>query len=116
MNYYGGRYVSRSLGFVMGWLYLYSFAIFIPFELTASALAIDYWHLDIHGAVWITIMLITVVTLNCLPIKFYGETEFWFAGLKVVTIVGLTRMCACLDILVSRSSCSTSTFVSGESI
>lgn len=35
MNYYGGRYVSRSLGFVMGWLYFYSFAIFIPFGLTS---------------------------------------------------------------------------------
>jgi amino acid transporter len=23
MNYYGSRYVSRSLGFMMGWLYFY---------------------------------------------------------------------------------------------
>lgn len=92
MNYYGGRYVSRSLGFMMGWLYFYSFAIFIPFELTASALVIEYWHPDVHSAVWITIMLLPVVALNCLPVSFYGETEFWFAGLKVVTIVGLLIM------------------------
>lgn len=89
MNYYGTRYVSRSLGFMMGWLYFYSFAIFVPFELTASAMVINYWHPGVNNAVWITIMLLLVVGLNLLPVKFYGESEFWFAGLKVVTIVGL---------------------------
>ncbi|KAJ0310354.1 hypothetical protein COL516b_002154 [Colletotrichum fioriniae] len=89
MNYYGSRYVSRSLGFMMGWLYFYSFAIFVPFELTASALVIEYWNPNVNNAVWITIMLVMVVGLNLLPVKFYGETEFWFAGLKVLTIVGL---------------------------
>lgn len=89
MNYYGSRYVSRSLGFMMGWLYFYSFAIFVPFELTASAMVINYWHPGVNNAVWITIMLLLVVGLNLLPVKFYGESEFWFAGLKVITIVGL---------------------------
>ncbi|KAF5502079.1 Proline-specific permease [Colletotrichum aenigma] len=89
MNYYGSRYVSRSLGFMMGWLYFYSFAIFVPFELTASALVIEYWNPNVNNTVWITIMLLLVVGLNLLPVKFYGETEFWFASLKVITIVGL---------------------------
>lgn len=89
MNYYGTRYVSRSMGFMMGWLYFYSFAIFVPFELTASAMVINYWHPGVNNAVWITIMLLLVVGLNLLPVKFYGESEFWFAGLKVITIVGL---------------------------
>ncbi|KAJ5770215.1 amino acid permease [Penicillium nucicola] len=89
MNYYGSRYVSPSLGFMMGWLYFYSYAIFVPFELTASAMVINYWHPDINNAVWITIMLLLVVSLNLLPVKFYGESEFWFALLKVLLIVGL---------------------------
>jgi yeast amino acid transporter len=89
MNYYGSRYLSPSLGFMMGWLYFYSFAIFVPFELTASALVIGYWNLPVNYAVWITIMLILVVGLNLLPVKFYGESEFWFAGLKVLLIIGL---------------------------
>ena len=89
MNYYASRYVSRSLGFMMGWLYFYSFAIFVPFELAASAMVINYWHPDVNNAVWITIMLVLIITLNLLPVRFYGETEFWFAGLKVITIVGL---------------------------
>ena len=89
MNYYGRRYVSSSLGFMMGWLYFYSFAIFVPFELTASAVVIGYWNPNVNNAVWITIMLVMVVALNLLPVKFYGETEFWFASIKVLTIIGL---------------------------
>lgn len=89
MNYYGSRYVSRSLGFMMGWLYFYSFAIFVPFELNASALVIGYWNPPVSDAVWITIMLVVVVGLNLLPVCVYGESEFWFASLKILLIVGL---------------------------
>ena len=30
-----------------------------------------------------------IVGLNFLPVKYYGETEFWFASIKVFTIIGL---------------------------
>ncbi|KAL3474434.1 amino acid permease/ SLC12A domain-containing protein [Aspergillus californicus] len=89
MNYYGSRYVSRSLGYMMGWLYFYSFAIFVPFELTASAMVINYWNSGVNNAVWITFMLLLVVGLNLLPVRFYGESEFWFTSLKVILIIGL---------------------------
>ncbi|KAI1330933.1 proline permease PrnB [Xylariaceae sp. FL0255] len=89
MNYYGSRYVSPSLGFMMGWLYFYSFAITVPFELTSAALVIDYWGSSVNNAVWITILLVLVVALNFLPVKYYGESEFWFASLKVILVLGL---------------------------
>lgn len=89
MNYYGSRYVSRSLGFMMGWLYFYSFAIFVPFELTSSAMVINHWNPGVNNAVWITIMLVLVIGLNLLPVRFYGEPEFWFTSIKVILIVGL---------------------------
>lgn len=37
-------------------------------------------------AVWISIMLVVIVGLNALPVRFYGETEFYFAGLKVIMV------------------------------
>ena len=42
MSYYGNKYVSRSLGFAMGYLYWYSIGILIPNELVASTLLIDF--------------------------------------------------------------------------
>ncbi len=34
-------------------------------------------------------MIVVVIALNLLPVNFYGESEFWFASLKVITILGL---------------------------
>jgi amino acid transporter len=32
MSYYGYRYVSRSMGFAMGYLYWYALGILVPYE------------------------------------------------------------------------------------
>lgn len=77
MNLFGWRYVSRSLGFSMGWLYFYSLGILVPYEITAAGLVIEYWNAPVNIAVWISIMIVVIVGLNALPVKFYGETEFW---------------------------------------
>ncbi|BCR92067.1 proline permease PrnB [Aspergillus chevalieri] len=89
MSYHGFRYVSRSLGFAMGYLYWYSLAILMAYELTACSLIISYWNTSINVAVWISIMLVVVVVLNFLPVRGYGEVEFWFAGVKIITLLGL---------------------------
>lgn len=89
MSYYGYRYVSRSMGFALGYLYWYALGILVPYEITAAGLVINYWPNDINIAVWITIMLVVIVALNFLPVRFYGETEFWFAGTKVILMIGL---------------------------
>ncbi|KAI9839407.1 MAG: hypothetical protein M1837_002094 [Sclerophora amabilis] len=89
MSYYGHRYVSSSLGFAMGWLYWYSLGVLVPYEITAGGLVIDYWESPVNIAIWITIFILVIVGLNFLPVKYYGETEFWFASLKVFMIIGL---------------------------
>lgn len=89
MNLFASRYVSKSLGFSLGWLYWYSLGILVPYEITAAGLVIDYWGSPVNIGVWITIMMIVIVALNALPVKFYGETEFWFASLKVIMMIGL---------------------------
>lgn len=89
MSYYGHRNVSNSLGFAMGWLYWYSLGILVPYEITAAGLVIGYWNSPVNIAVWITIFIVVIVGLNILPVQFYGETEFWFASLKVFMMIGL---------------------------
>ncbi|EAW11005.1 proline permease PrnB [Aspergillus clavatus NRRL 1] len=89
MSYHGFRYVSRSIGFAMGYLYWYSLGILVPYEIVAASMVIDYWHPGVHIAVWITIMLVIIVLLNFMPVAAYGETEFWFASIKILTLIGL---------------------------
>ena len=73
----------------MGWLYWYSLGILVPYEITAAALVIEYWEPPVSIAVWITVMFVVILGLNLLPVKFYGETEFWFAGTKIIMMIGL---------------------------
>lgn len=40
-------------------------------------------------AVWITIFMVFIIGLNFLPVSYYGESEFWFSTIKVLTIAGL---------------------------
>lgn len=89
MASYAGRYVSPSLGFALGWLYFYSFAIIVAYELTSANILISYWPNGVPTAAWITMMMIVIVGLNLCSVKVFAETEFWFAGIKVVMIVGL---------------------------
>jgi amino acid permease len=32
---------------------------------------------------------LTVVSVNCLGIRVFGELEFWFSSIKVITLIGL---------------------------
>lgn len=89
MAYYCKRYVSSSLGFALGWLYFYSFGIIVAYEITAASIVINYWPNNVHTGVWITVMLIVIVALNFSPVGVYAETEFWFASIKIIMILGL---------------------------
>lgn len=89
MAAHAARYVSESLGFAMGWLYWYTFGILVAYEITAAALVISYWPNPVHIAVWLSILWLVIVGLNMMPVRFYAESEFWFAGVKVIMIVGL---------------------------
>jgi yeast amino acid transporter len=37
----------------------------------------------------LSVVAIVIIGLNALPVRFYGETEFWFASTKVIMVVGL---------------------------
>ncbi|KAI0487803.1 amino acid permease/ SLC12A domain-containing protein [Xylaria cf. heliscus] len=89
MAVYASRYVSKSLGFAMGWLYWYSMGIIVAYEVTAASIVIAYWPNNVHVAVWLTILLAIILGLNLMPVKFYAESEFWFASLKILLIIGL---------------------------
>jgi amino acid transporter len=61
----------------------------MPAELSAAAVLINLWNDSVNNAVWITVCLIVVVFINFMGAGVYGECEFWFASIKVITIVGL---------------------------
>ncbi len=59
--------------------YRYNWVIFMPTELSAASIIVQYWNKDVNIAVWITIGLVLVITINMMGAGAYGEAEFIFA-------------------------------------
>ncbi|KIY45383.1 hypothetical protein FISHEDRAFT_49356 [Fistulina hepatica ATCC 64428] len=92
------RFVDPALSFTLGWNYWYNWVILLPTELTAASVVISYWNDTISAAAWITICLAVVVFINMLGAGAYGEAEFVFASIKVITIVGLIILGVVIDL------------------
>jgi amino acid transporter len=92
------RFVDPAFSFTMGWNYWYNWVIVLPAELSAASILIGYWNHHISPAAWITICLVIVITINLLGAGAYGEAEFWFASIKVITITGLIILGIILDL------------------
>lgn len=86
---YGSRYVDEAFGFALGWNYWYNWAITVAVDLVAAQLVISYWlELDSTTSwLWSALFLGIIFILNYLSVKGFGEAEFLFALIKVVTVV-----------------------------
>lgn len=84
---YATRFVDPSLGFALGWNYWYNWAITIAVELSAAALIMKFWFPDTPSIIWSALFLVLMFCLNLLSVKSYGESEYWFALIKVVTVI-----------------------------
>ena len=49
-------------------------------------------------AAWISIIIVIVICLNIFAVAIYGEAEFLFASIKIVTIIGLLLLGLILDL------------------
>ncbi|KAI9591787.1 amino acid permease/ SLC12A domain-containing protein [Syncephalis fuscata] len=87
MNTYIARFVDPSLGFAFGWNYWYSWATTLAVELVAAGVVMRYWLPQVPVWVWSLIVLIIVLSINLISVRGYGEAEYWFSLIKVVTVV-----------------------------
>lgn len=46
----------------------------------------------INPAAWITLILVLIICLNIFAVSIYGEAEFLFASVKIITIIGLVLL------------------------
>lgn len=94
---YAARFVDPSLGFAMGWIYWFSWAITYALELTATGLIIQYWAPQLNIGIFIGVFWVVITGINFLPVSFFGEIEFWFSLIKVITVLGFLIFGICID-------------------
>ncbi|KAI0030986.1 amino acid permease/ SLC12A domain-containing protein [Vararia minispora EC-137] len=93
------RFVDPAFAFAMGWNYWYSWVVVLPAELSAAAILIDFWDKNTNlNPAWISICMVVVIAINFLGAGAYGEAEFVFASIKVITVVGLIILGIVLDL------------------
>jgi lysine-specific permease len=84
---YAERFVDPSLAFAVGWNYWFSWAITLAAELVAGALIVHFWFPTSDSGLWALGFFAVLLALNLMSVKAYAEAEYWFAGIKVVTVI-----------------------------
>ena len=84
---YGARFVDPAFGFAIGWNYWYNWAVTIAVELAAASIVMKFWLPEVPGVLWSGIFLALMFALNAISVKGFGESEYWFALIKVVTVI-----------------------------
>ncbi|MGG5252514.1 amino acid permease [Neobacillus sp. SM06] len=81
-------YIGPWAGFVTGWTYWFCWIMTAMADIIAVGVYVRYWF---NIPQWIPALVILIILLgfNLLTVKLFGELEFWFAIIKVITILVL---------------------------
>ncbi|KRG10401.1 amino acid permease [Staphylococcus sp. NAM3COL9] len=83
------QYIGSFAGFVTGWTYWLCWIITGMAEVTAVAKYVSFWFPHIPNWISALFCVLVLMSLNLLSAKLFGELEFWFAIIKIVTILAL---------------------------
>ena len=83
----------------MGWQFWFQTAITAPVEVVAASIVIQYWDQNTkHLPIYVAVFLIGMIAINVAGVKYFGEFEFWFAFIKIATVLGLILFCLVIDL------------------
>lgn len=92
--------VHKAFGFrfsfIVGWLYWINWILVTIVELLAAGSFLQFWFPA--APLWLLsfICAAVIVGINLFQVKYYGELEFWFAGIKILALVAFIILGASL--------------------
>ena len=84
---YASEFISPLAGYITGWNYWFLWIATCMAEITAVGIYMQFWYPNTAQWAWALAALVVMTTINFLAVKAYGELEFWFALIKIVTII-----------------------------
>ncbi len=84
---YARKAMGGWAGFSVAWLYWYFWVIVVGFEAVAGGEILRHWFPDVPLWVFSLILMALMTATNLFSVASFGEFEFWFAGIKVATII-----------------------------
>ena len=93
---YAGMYLGPFWGYLTGWTYWYTWIAVSMADATAIGIYVQHWlpHLPQWLPTLCAVGIASVV--NLAAVRLYGECEYWFAIIKVLAIVSMILLGACM--------------------
>lgn len=84
---YASRFVDPAFGFAMSYNYWFNWAITVAVDLAAAAFIMKFWFPHVPFIDWTAGFFVLIFLLNFVSVGFYGESQYWFSGIKVVAVI-----------------------------
>jgi len=84
---YADLYLSPWAGFISRAGYWIAISVSVGANLVASATYMRYWFPTVPALVWIALFSLLLIVVNLRSVGDYGRFEFWFAMVKLATMV-----------------------------
>ncbi|WP_328531014.1 amino acid permease [Nocardioides sp. NBC_00368] len=99
---YAREFLGEKGAYTAGWMYFLNWSTTGIADITAIALYAHYWSFFAPVPQWVLALgaLVIVLALNLLSVRLFGEMEFWFALIKVATLV--VFMAIAIFLIVTR--------------
>jgi aromatic amino acid transport protein AroP len=88
-SHFAHKYWGGYAGFLSGWNYWVLYVLVGMAELTAVGKYVQFWWPEIPTWATAAAFFVLINLINLANVKAFGETEFWFAIVKVAAIVGM---------------------------
>lgn len=83
------KYLGKGWGYFSGWSYWVSLIFLGMAEITAVSNYVQLWFPDWPAWQIQIVFLVLLSCVNLIAVKIFGEVEFWFGMIKIVTILAL---------------------------
>jgi amino acid transporter, AAT family len=84
---YADLYLSPWAGFISRAGYWIAISVSVGANLVASATYMRYWFPSVPALVWVALFSLVLFVINLRSVGDYGRFEYWFAMVKLITIV-----------------------------
>ncbi|GAA1356111.1 amino acid permease [Arthrobacter rhombi] len=86
---YANRYIHPRVGFLAGWTFAFEMIVVAIADMTAVGQYMGMWYPNAPGWIWMLAAMLLIGGLNLLRVSVFGELEFWFTLIKIVTIIAM---------------------------
>jgi amino acid transporter, AAT family len=84
---YADLYLNPWAGFISRAGYWVAISVSVGANLVASATYMRYWFPTVPALVWVALFSLVLIVINLRSVGDYGRFEFWFAMVKLATMV-----------------------------